>query len=522
MRFTNILDRLGNAVVHAPARSKAWTALVASLCAIASLVLMFALAMTHDLNHDEHQFIASAVLLLRESLLPYRDYAYFHVPNLVFVYAALFSVTDHLLLAARLFSALCAWLTLVVVFICAWRAGARFGARGRVLFAAACSFLLLGMPLFMYTSVIAWNHAAATLCALLAFCAHVRASRRGSAAWAMASGLLLGLATGTRLSFAPLFLPFGLVALLPPPAGTSRVRLAAGFCAGAFVGLAPTLALLYLAPGEFLFGNFGYAELNTLYRAERGYTRAMTLPLKLAYLVEVLAKGNFVPPLVLAMAVGWRMEWRAARAQRRFDELHFLLFLFPFLLIGAFGPSPSWPQYHYVLMPFIIIGIALAIARIPEEGRVQRLTGIVVLGALLELPYLLAGSGAVRLFRPAEWTPLAVHRMGDVVRREAGDGARVLTLAPIVALEGGTRIYPQLATGVFAWRTAHLVEPEERTRFGMIAASDVAALERTLPPDALLLGWEREEDEELRQSLAGAAFRVLEMGDGVKLYERMR
>jgi hypothetical protein len=45
------------------------------------------------LNHDEHQFVAPSVLLLREGLLPYRDYPFFHTPNLVFVFAPLFAAS---------------------------------------------------------------------------------------------------------------------------------------------------------------------------------------------------------------------------------------------------------------------------------------------------------------------------------------------------------------------------------------------------------------------------------------------
>src|SRR5207248_10562117 len=54
------------------------------------LALVLTLGMTKRLDHDEHQFISSAVLLARDGLLPYRDYPYFHMPYLIAVYAALF------------------------------------------------------------------------------------------------------------------------------------------------------------------------------------------------------------------------------------------------------------------------------------------------------------------------------------------------------------------------------------------------------------------------------------------------
>src|SRR5437868_2817504 len=69
-------------------------------------LLLLGLSMTKRLDHDEHQFIASGVLWARRGLLPYRDYPYFHMPYMVFVYGLLFKLSDHLLLVARVFTVL--------------------------------------------------------------------------------------------------------------------------------------------------------------------------------------------------------------------------------------------------------------------------------------------------------------------------------------------------------------------------------------------------------------------------------
>src|SRR5690349_6190270 len=60
------------------------------------LLILLGLSLCKRLDHDEHQFIASATLLARRGLLPYRDYPYFHMPHMVFIYAALFRFSDHL------------------------------------------------------------------------------------------------------------------------------------------------------------------------------------------------------------------------------------------------------------------------------------------------------------------------------------------------------------------------------------------------------------------------------------------
>ena len=42
------------------------------------------------------------------------------MPNLAFVYALIFTFTDRVLLAARVFSVVCAWSSLVLVFFIAF------------------------------------------------------------------------------------------------------------------------------------------------------------------------------------------------------------------------------------------------------------------------------------------------------------------------------------------------------------------------------------------------------------------
>jgi len=492
-------------------------AVVAAITAAGALAVLLACGLSAPLKNDEHQFIASAALL-RGSVLPYRDFPYFHVPNLTFLYAALFQATDHLLLAARICSALCGWITLAVIFLCAWKASPGFGPRGRALFASGCSLLLLGSPLFLQTSVLAWNHALPTALALLAFSAHLRALRSSSARWMLASGLLLGLAAGTRLSFAPLFMPFGLFLLFRATGTGQRIRLTAAFCAGALLGLAPTLAFLYLAPDAFLFGNFGYAGLNTAYRADHGYTRAMTLPGKLGYFLEVMARpGNLVPLLLAGVSVRVAAAATPARARGAMQDLWFLLWLVPFLLVGSFAPSPSWPQYHYAVMPFSVMVIALALPRARETRWRERGLGLVITAALVLLPFAVSRASLPSLLRPSAWTPVQIHRMGQASCRAAGAEATVLTLAPVVPLEGGQRIRPELATGPFAWRTGYLLDAAERTRFHVLSPGDLPALQRTDPPTVVLLGLEPGTEQALRRMVSAGGFHAFEIAPGVSL-----
>src|SRR6478672_5539385 len=102
---------------HQRAALSLWSKLFTGLFLACMFGLLFTLSMHRRMSHDEHQFIASAVLVAREQLAPYRDFAYFHVPNQTYLWALFYHFTDYYLLVARAFCAVCGWLILVVIFV---------------------------------------------------------------------------------------------------------------------------------------------------------------------------------------------------------------------------------------------------------------------------------------------------------------------------------------------------------------------------------------------------------------------
>src|SRR5438046_1277350 len=136
-------------------------------------LLLFSRSMTRDLDLDEHQFVAPPLLLVHQGVHPYADYPYFHMPALVYVYAALFRFSPYPLLTARLLSVVCGTATVLLLFRTGWRLLARrCDARTCWLVAGGLSAIFLTCRLFTYTSGWAWNHGAAVLCAPLAYLCH--------------------------------------------------------------------------------------------------------------------------------------------------------------------------------------------------------------------------------------------------------------------------------------------------------------------------------------------------------------
>lgn len=476
-------------------RRKLWFGLFFALI----VVLLVTASPEKKLDHDEHQFIASAYLLAHNGLLPYLDYPYFHVPYLIIPYALLSLLNDHLLHTARLFSVFCSLITVALIARYATKSFNGAGAESRRLLISGTVVLLVGNPLFIYTSGLAWNHDASvmlsiagTLTALTAFTTAQRPHR------SLIPGLLFGLAIGTRLSALPLLVPVVVYLVVfsfgaRPREAMSRL---AWLSLGTALSLLPTLALLAADPEAFLFGNFGYASLNTAYRELSGYRRAMSVPGKLLYFLErVVADPG---TLVLFLLLGFLL-FRIGASQLRRDvgrEVIFLVTLIAFAFLGALAPTPSFTQYFFATIPFTLLAVVRATGLLLSRSSDRTVARRVFLIAVIVCGFR-ALPAYWKVYKPlsSEPAPAALtHRLGTEIH-ERVEGGRVLTLGPIFPLEGGLGIYEPLATGPFAWRTAALLSPAQRRRFGLISPGELNALMEERRPAAVLVGVEREELE---------------------------
>jgi 4-amino-4-deoxy-L-arabinose transferase-like glycosyltransferase len=462
--------------------------------------LSFSRAMRAGGSHDEHQFIASAQLLVDHGLLPYRDYAYFHLPNLVFVYGLLFRFTAYKLLAARLLSALLVTAIAGLVFYFTLDL---FRKEPKMIgLAAGCGSVLLLManPLLAYAGSLAWNHSLAMFLALLAAILLWQGARGARPAWwVFGSGLCLGLAVGTRLSFLSALVPFAVALYIYPGARPAKrwMGLAVYFAAGFLLAMLPALALFAIAPAQFIFGNFTYPNLNTIYRAEIGFfgpPNPMTSFEKLAYFWEQILPqpGNlllFVALLFWGYTCGLVEVWQ--RKRDRFAFIFFLL-LAPFVGWGALAPTPAWDQYYAAPVPFAVLAIVLGLAALVRRYPAQSGWFLAIFLQMVILANLYQGGDYRRitfLLYPETWRPLIVHDLGQQAA-ELSQGGAVLTLAPLYPLEGGASIYPEFATGPFAWRTAPWLTPQERSTFKMISEEDLGGFLETQAPVAILVGFE--------------------------------
>jgi hypothetical protein len=485
------MNKFCRPLTHLFFSKRIWAALVTTLFGVA-FAAIFSRAMMADLDHDENQFVASGQLLSSLGELPYRDYPYFHLPFMVWIYAAIFHFTDHLLLAARAFSVLCSWLCLLLIFRLSWKMSARQTCPRRLLFATGMAALLFVNPLFNQANFRAWNHPLPVLLTLIAFLIHWAAAQRRRSLF-LVSGLVMALAAGTRLSFLPLELAFLLMAWFVPGT-TSRARLgfiawhAGGFVFGLLLVLAPVLA----AYPALLFDNFTYnGALNTAYRGEAAkFPHAVWA--KIAFCFNMMIRPPNLAFLLMFIFIGMRAPFRDGfyTYPRRLIQLVTL-----FSLFGVLAPTPSTGHYYFPLAGFGVTAIALGLIEYQNDD-VNWHRGMLALGLAVLIgigPAILQYRQLACLSTPERWVPFQLHALGEKVRSSAAMG-RILTLAPIIPMEGGAPIYEPFATGPFAWRTARFLSDGQRSRYKFVSETELAKMLEADPPGGILVGCDADEE----------------------------
>ena len=467
-----------------PPAYAAWPAVAAF--AAAAMLLTFTLSIRRGLIADENPFIAAPAMLLRTGALPYRDYLYYHTPTLVFVYAGLFALTDHLLLAARAFNAACGAAAVTAVYYVSLRWLAPLGRRGGWA-ALGVALLYLFNPAYTYAAGKAWNHDFPTVACLLGLLALLRGIDRSAAGrWAIPAGVGVGLAITSRLTYAvvpPAFI--ALVWLHPGPTRRERVRLLALLALGATLAALPSLWVFAHAPANAWFGNLDYPALSTRFHAEFDphHGRSVLLRYRLLYvLVHVFGRPGNAIGLGLFAFVALRALWgRDVRTDPRRSELFAIALLAILLGMTAFAPSPMYQQYLYAPVPFVLLGAARGLSMAPDLLNSRAFNRTLAVGVIVTVAFGALGYRGLSLLpRFHDWQPVKVHDRGVDIAALVGH-RRVLALEPIYPLEGGLPTFPRLVAARFVVRAAPYVAPDLRRRLRMVGTDDLLALRRADP-----------------------------------------
>ena len=95
-----------------------------------------------------------------------------------------------------------------------------------------------------------------------------------------------------------------------------------------------------------------------------------------------------------------------------------------------------------------------------------------------------------KLFNTQNWAPLCLHRISEDIAEKTKEPKRILTLAPLYAIEGGCEVYPQLSAGSIVYRIADYMDPLDIETTNTVGPKTLGDLLKKSPPSAVILGAE--------------------------------
>ncbi|MEQ9641982.1 MAG: hypothetical protein RIM84_18310 [Alphaproteobacteria bacterium] len=434
-------------------------------------------ALTQPFNHDEEQYVAAAVLA--RDLLPYRDFLYLQTPLQPLLLAPLLAAVEAPpFVLARLASAAFGVVALVLVHAVAWRLS------GRRLVAGVAAALFVTSSTMWPAFGTARNDILPICLALLGVWLALKASdRRGHGLVALA-GAVLALALSAKLSagFAGLAVMIGLAWIVP--------RLLPAYLLGGVAGLLPTAVLAALAPDAFVYGSFTY-HLTAPYDwyVATGREAWLSHGFQWAYLARAVSAD---PALLAALAlllgglIALRRHVRPSYAVLRRRGGLIVLLAAALGALAYFGPRPPWQYYLQPAVPFLILGAAALPTVWYRRRHAYVFAGLAGLAVAVQTARL-----SQQWVSPADWVPTRLHALAQAIAAQAGAGP-VATLSPVLVLDGGGAILPELASGPFFFRTgtAELA--------ATLPALAPMSLDESFDPPAILVGMEPVAETALR------------------------
>jgi hypothetical protein len=475
--------------------------IVAILILVALSLAILSNSMTKPVGRDEQMYCTGAVLLAQGKMI-YRDFSYAaQLPYHPLLYATLFRIlnTNHYLLVGRMVSVVCDILVMVCI-VGVYRHIFRSFENSGILLGLAGAVLYVFNPLVDYANGYAWNHDVVILCVVLSFWLFVSIDfQQKSKYWKIAAvGALLTFATCMRITTALGELLF-FVVLLSKPAESIKQRcktILPFLIAEAIVLIwpvwviaqAPRAFFLNLVEIPALYGQWLH-KIGMVYD-KYDLTRAcLTRP------------GYFV---LIALAIYLCLMTVCLRRRLKITNSRSLLLaaLLPLVFfIIALIPPTMWHQYLAMPVPFLIIGAAFPLMYLRSLADkaggnthfkiAAALVTVCVIVAVVWYPVVLYRTPVLLI--PERWEPVELHKVSKDIgeKLKTQNSKLILTLAPLLALEGGCDIYTELSCGAIIYRIADSLSPGDRQITHTADPKTLVELLEKKPPSAVILGTER-------------------------------
>ncbi|MBN2270402.1 MAG: glycosyltransferase family 39 protein [Sedimentisphaerales bacterium] len=471
-------------------------AVVVAAVGLAASIL--ANSMSKPVGRDEQMYCTAGVLMSQGKMI-YRDFSYaaqppYHALLLATVYRV--SGTSCYLLAGRLVSIVCDILVVVCILGIYRRVFDRFAVSGGLLGLAGAALYVFN-PLVDYSNGYAWNHDVVILFVAAAFWLYISIDFTRRLQWARiaAVGALLTFASCMRITTALVEMLF-LAILIGRPAGSfkERCRRMLPFLGAAAVVLIWPVRVVAHAPQAFFLNMIKIPMLYADWLAKIGMVHN-----KLDLTVACLITPGYSVLVGMAVYLGLAVLFLRPRLKiTNGRNLLLASLLAVAFFIIAFVPPTMWRQYLAAPAPFMIIALAyplLFLRELAETDKAARQFEIVCV--LIGLCVLVAAvSNSIVLKRlplailPEEWTPVVRHRISEKLGQAVQQPKKVLTLAPLLALEGGCDIYDELSAGSIIYRIGDSLTPDERAATHTVGPQGLRAMVEASPASAAILGVE--------------------------------
>jgi hypothetical protein len=474
------------------------TNILVVLILFALSLAILANSMSKPVGRDEQMYCTGGALLA-QGMMIYRDFSYAaQLPYHPLLCAALFRIcnTTYYLLVGRIISALCDILV-VVCIVGIYRSIFKSFAITGMLLGLAAAILYVFNPLVDYANGYAWNHDVVILCVVLSFWLFISIDfNHKSKYWRIAAiGALLTFATCTRITTALVELLF-FVILLSQPAESikQRFKTALPFLAAAVFVLIWPVWVIAQAPRAFFLNLIKIPMLYSKWLYEIGMVYN-----KSALTLTCLRQPGYFVLVVLAIYLCLMIVCLRRRLKIPNTRNLLLAALLPltFFIIAVIPPT-MWRQYLALPVPFLIISFALPLLYLRTlAGKTSISKHFKIAAALVTVCVLVAiACYPVVLYRtpivlvPERWVPIEIHKISENIAEKTQEPKLILTLAPLLALEGRSNIYTELSCGAIIYRAADSMSPSERSVTHTVGPKTLGELLEKSPPSAVILGME--------------------------------
>ncbi len=462
-------------------------------------VAILANSMSKPLGRDEQMYCTGSALLAQGKMI-YRDFSYAaQLPYHPLLFAALLRIfnTTHYLLIGRMLSVFFDILVLVCI-VGIYRFIFKSFAITGMLLGLAAAVLYVFNPLVDYANGYAWNHDAVIFCVVLAFWFFVSTDfMQKSKYWRIAAiGALLTFASCMRITTALVeLLFFAIILCQPAETMKQRFKTALPFLIAAAVVSAWPVWVIAQAPRAFFLNLVKIPMLYGKWLHQIGMV-FNKFDLTLACLTQ---PGYFV---ILVLGIYLCLITLYLRHRLKITNSRNLLLaaLLPLtFFIIALIPPTMWRQYLAMPVPFLVIGFALPLLYLrklaDKSGDNMHfkiaaiLIGVCVFAAVIFYPFVLYRTPIVLV--PERWEPIEIHKISEDIAERTKEPKLILTLAPLLALEGGCDIYTELSCGAIIYRVADSMSASQRSITHTAGLKTLGGLLEKNPPSAVILNVER-------------------------------